>query len=438
MLPKKQMSLTRRELMRLSAAGGIGVCMSGWMDKLAAHASTQTSSRPKSCILLWLDGGPSHHDTFDMKPDAPDNIRGEYRPIQTSAPGIQITEKLPRVARVMHHASVIRSMSTSEGAHPRARVYLHTGYRLGASGLRYPTMGSLVSNERDFAENGMPNFVVTGMHLNPANHSYVSSPGYLGPRHQPLIIADPDRGVENLQPSTEQAEFNTRLSVLEELAGGFQRTNPSDAGAAQRTMYQRAVQLMRSPQSRAFDLSEEPDRTRERYGDFTFGKGCLLARRLIEVGVPFVEVYHCPTPGGFDNHTTQRTQEVKNLALPQLDIAMSALIEDLSLRGLLDNTLVIAMGEFGRTPRVKNGGGRDHYPRAWSTVMFGGGVPGGRVIGRTDSRGATVEERPVSAVDFMATVCTILGVDYTRHNYAGPRPVRIVDNGANPIQELLG
>jgi hypothetical protein len=435
----QERGLSRREVLRLAAAGVGGVCASGFMDRLATHAAQQAAhgTQHKSCILLWMDGGPSHMDTFDMKPDASDAFRGEYQPIQSSVPGLQITAALPRIAPLMRHAAVIRGMSTGEAEHGRARVYMHTGYRPGSGGLRYPSMGSIVSASRGPAESGMPNFVVTGMHLNPANHSYVSSPGYLGPRHQPLIISELDRGVENLHSVLSATEHGDRLSVLDELSQGFLRTNPSEPAQAQRTVYQRAVELMRSERARAFDLSQEPVPTRAAYGDSVFGRGCLLARRLVEVGVPFVEVYHSPTIGGWDTHTPQRAAEVKNLALPQLDRGMSALINDLHQRGLLESTLVIWMGEFGRTPRVKPGGGRDHYARAWSTVLFGGGIRGGQIIGRTDSQGTVVQDRPVSAIDFMATICQILGVDPNRNYQAGPRPVRIVDRGANPIRELL-
>lgn len=438
---KHDILATRREWLKLSAAGVLGISASGWLDRLAAHAAEQSASagvNHKKCILVWLDGGPSHHDTFDMKPEAPDNIRGEFRPVSTSVPALQVSESLDRLAPFMNRAAVIRGMSTGEGEHSRARIFMHTGYRAGSGGLRYPTLGSIVSNEREASITGMPNFVVTGMHLNPANHSYVSSPGYLGPRHQPLIVADQDRGVENLRSTATETEQAARLSLLDDLTQGFLRTNPSDAAAAQRTAYQRAIQLMRSQQARAFDLTLEPAAVRDRYGNHAFGKGCLLARRLVEAGVPFVEVYHSPTPGGWDSHTPQRAGEVKNIAMPQLNQALPCLLSDLQERGLLDETLVICMGEFGRTPNVKPGGGRDHYPRAWTTVLFGGGVGRGQVIGRTDSRGATVEDRPVTGIDFMATICGILGIDPNKNNYAGPRPVRVVDRGANPISELLG
>jgi hypothetical protein len=431
------MELSRREMMKLAAAGGVGVSMSGWMQPLASLGA-ERMGKHKSCILLWMDGAPSHHDTFDMKPDAPADIRGMYRPIQSSVPGLQITEMLPRLAPLMHHAAVLRGMSTGEADHGRGRIYMHTGYRLGQGGLRYPSLGSLISAERGMSEDGMPNFVVTGMHLNPANFAYVSSPGYLGPRHQPLIVADLNKGVENLAPVADAADFSDRLSVLEQMAQGFQRVHPAAAAASHRTVYQRAVQLMRSDKARAFNIQQEPERVRAAYGPSAFGQGCLLARRLIEVGVPFVEVYHAPTPGGWDIHTKQRVEEVRTLAFPHLDRALPALLMDLQSRGMLDDTLVVWMGEFGRTPKVNGQGGRDHFARAWTSVLFGGGVRGGQIIGRTDPTGGTVVERPISALDFLATICTILGLSPDHeHIVAGNRPVRVVDKGYNLIREVL-
>lgn len=427
--------MMRREALKLATAGGLGVSLSGWLAPLAAYAQ-QAGRTHKRCILLWMDGGPSHHDTFDMKPDAVDAIRGIYRPIQTSVAGLQITEMLPRVAPLMHHAAVLRGMTTGEADHGRARIYMHTGYRLGQGGLRYPGLGSLVSAQRGPSSDGMPNFVVTGMHLNPANFAYVASPGYLGPRHQPLIVADQNRGVENLAPLA--SDLDDRLGVLEQMAQGFERNNPNAAAQAHRTVYQRALQLMRSEKARAFELNREPERLRSAYGQCAFGQGCLLARRLIEVGVPFVEVYHAPTPGGWDVHTPQRVEEVRTLALPQLDRGLSALLTDLESRGLLQETLVIWMGEFGRTPRLNNGGGRDHYARAWTSVLFGSGIRGGQIIGRTDPTGATVADRPITALDFMATICTLLGLDPDHQHMAGDRPVRVVDRGFTPIRELVG
>jgi len=429
---------SRREMLKLSTCGVGAFAASGWMNLLAAHAASETKkARKKACILLWMDGGPSHHDTFDMKPDAPADIRGEYKPIDTSVPGLQITEKLPTLAKQMHHAAILRGMSTGEAEHGRARLYLHTGYKQGAAGLNYPTIGSMITAAAGHAQGEMPNFVVTGMHLNPANWSYVSSPGHLGPRHTPLIVADPKGGVPNLKATAEAADMTERLNALNQLSKGFLREYPTPAANAQTTVYQRALQLMRSDKSKSFDLSQEKESVRQAYGDHSFGQGCLLARRLVEAGVPFIEVYHSPTAGGWDNHNAQRTNELKTLALPQLDQGMSALISDLHDRGMLESTLVIWMGEFGRTPKVKPDGGRDHYGRAWTTMLMGGGVKGGQIIGKTDKTGGTVEERPISAVDFMATVCHILDVDATTQFKIGERPVRMIDKGANPVKEVM-
>ncbi len=430
-------AITRREWLQMTTLGLGAASASGWMNALAAQASQQPQRRHKSCILLWMDGGPSHHDTFDMKPDAPAEYRGFYQPIATSVPGLQITEMFPRVAGLMHHGAILRGMTTAESEHGRARIYLHTGYRQGTGGLRYPTMGSMMTSAAVETPSEMPNFVVTGQHLNPANWSYVSSPGHLGPRHAPLIVSDLNAGIPNLRSPASASEVQDRLSLAEQMAQSFMRDYPDQAASAHRTMVQRSLQLMRSDKCRAFDLSLEPAAVRDRYGRFTFGQGCLLARRLVEVGVPFIEVYHAPTAGGWDNHTAERTREVRELAMPQLDQGMSALLTDLHDRGLLDDTLVIWMGEFGRTPRVKPDGGRDHYARAWSTVLFGGGIRGGQVVGRTDRLGAIVEERPISAIDFMATVCRVLGVDDERTYHVGERPVRMIDRGANPVRELF-
>lgn len=416
--------LSRREFCQLAAAGISGLSASGWLDILALRAA-ESKHKHKACILLWMDGGPSHKDTFDMKPGT--RHAGEFKPIPTSVPGIQISEHFPKLAKLMHHVAILRGMSTGEGAHARARYYLHTGYREGLGGVVHPSVGSVVSKELGNPDFPLPNFVAIGARTYGA--------GYLGPRHEPLIVNDPTRGVENLQALVSAERFSDRVSLLEELEQGFYRTYRSPAAQAHHTMYARAVELMRSKEAKAFDLSQESASVRQRYGNTRFGDGCLLARRLVEVGVKFVEV----TLGGWDTHANNFPR-VKELS-QQVDPALSALIEDLHARGLLDSTLVIWMGEFGRTPNINNRGpqpGRDHWPRAWSTLLIGGGIKGGQVIGKTDAEGATVIERPISALDFLATVCSVLGIDYTKQ-YITPRgrPIRIVDRGANPIKELL-
>jgi hypothetical protein len=417
--------LHRRDLLKLTAAGVAGVSLSGWLGVLAGRAAT-AGAKHKRCILLWMDGGPSHKDTFDLKPGSTD--AGEFRPMQTSVPGIEISEHFPKLARHMGDVAVVRGMSTGEGAHGRARYYLHTGYREGQGGVVHPSLGSIVSAELGSERSPLPNFVAI------SNAAFGS--GFLGPKHQPLIVNNPDRGVEFLKPLVEQREFDGRVGLLQEMEQAFNREYKADAGIAHRTTYGRAVELMKSREARAFDLSLEPTSSRNIYGEGKFSEGCLLARRLVETGVSFVEV----TLGGWDTHE-DNFDRVKNLS-KQVDAGMSALLADLKQRGLLDSTLVIWMGEFGRTPRINQRGakpGRDHYPRAWSLLMAGGGIKGGQVVGKTDKEGGTVSERQISALDILATVCKTLGIDANKQNLTPTgRPIRIVDKGAEVVKELLG
>ncbi|HZY90825.1 MAG TPA: DUF1501 domain-containing protein [Gemmataceae bacterium] len=415
--------LSRRDALKLAAAGVTGVSLSGWLGVLAGRAAA-TQAKHKACILLWMDGGPSHKDTFDMKPGTAN--AGEFQPIPTAVPGLQISEHFPKLAKLMNHAAVVRGMSTGEGAHGRAKYYLHTGYKEGQGGLTYPSLGAIVSAELGRPQFPLPNFVSVG------NRSF--GPGFLGARHQPLIVTDPARGVENLKSPAAADHFRGRVGLLEEMEQAFFREHKAGAATDHRTTYHRAMTLMKSREAKAFDLALEPAASRAAYGKSRFGDGCLLARRLVEAGVSFVEV----TLGGWDTHQNN-FERVKTLS-QQADPAMSALIADLRQRGMLDSTLVLWMGEFGRTPKINARGakpGRDHYPRAWSAVLAGGGVKGGQVVGKTDKEGATVVERPTSALDFMATVCRLLGIDYNKQNIANSRPIRIVDKGAKPLTELL-
>jgi len=416
--------LSRRDALKLTAAGVTGLSLSGWFNVMARGAAAQPK-KTKQCILLWMDGGPSHKDTFDLKPGTKDG--GPYKEIETSVPGIKISEHFPQFAQLMQHAAILRSMSTAEGAHGRAKYNLHTGYREGQGGVVYPSIGSLVAKELPNDGLALPNFVSIG------NRTYGS--GFLGTKYQPLVVNDPNRGVENLKPLVSGGDFDGRVDLLDQMEKAFHRDYQAGAATAHRTTYQRAVNLMKSREARAFDITQEPAAARKAYGGGRFGDGCLLARRLIETGVSFVEV----ALGGWDTHQNN-FERVKTLSA-QVDPAMSALIKDLKDRGLLDTTLVIWMGEFGRTPRINARGaqpGRDHYPRAWSAVIAGGGIKGGQVVGKTDKEGATVEERKINAMDFLATVCTVLGINYTKQNTTpSNRPVRIVDKAANVVKEVI-
>ncbi|OAI45063.1 hypothetical protein AYO44_13145 [Planctomycetaceae bacterium SCGC AG-212-F19] len=411
-----QEHLSRRELLQLSAAGVLGTSVSGWFDTLAGHAAEaakQDGAKHKSCILLWMNGGPAQSHTFDLKDGS------EYKAIDTSVSGIKISEYLPNLAKQMEHCSILRSMSTGEGSHGRARYLMHTGYRQGFGGATYPSMGSIVAEELGDPDFELPNFVSVGGTL---------GAGYLGPRYSPLIVGDPSRGVENLRPATDLAELDERAKLLDEINSGFLEKYQQTPIEASQKGYQRAVALMHSSKSKAFNIDEEPSEVRTKYGSGTFGRGCLLARRLVEVGVPFVEV----SLGGWDTHGGAATP-VKRLS-EQIDAPWAALLADLKDRGLLANTLVIWMGEFGRSP----GKGTNHYPRAWSTVFAGAGIKAGQVIGATDKGGGSVAERPINTKDFMATVCKALGIDYNKQIVArNSRPFRIVDKDAKPVELLF-
>ena len=332
-------------LLQLSAAGALSLPASGWFDRLAAHAAA-TGAKPKSCILLFMFGGPSHIDTFDPKPENPSS---QIKPIATSVPGIQVGEFLPKVAGQMKELALLRGMSTSEGSHGRARYYMHTGYREGVGGVVHPSLGAITSRCLGQPEDELPNFFSLG------GQSFGA--GYAGPLHAPVEIADPARGVENLKPADDSLPaFDKRAGLLDELEQGFVERVQAPMAAAHRATYERAARLMHSSKAKAFDISQEPAAVRDAYGRTKFGEGCLLARRLVEHGVSFVEV----TLGNWDTHRDNATG-IRSLC-DVLDPAMAALLADLKQRGLLDTTLVIWMGEFGRTPHVGKQGGRDHYP----------------------------------------------------------------------------
>jgi hypothetical protein len=427
MFSERLTELSRRKFLQLTAAGVGAASMSGWLEVLAARASgapAPAARKAKSCILLWMDGGPSHKDTFDLKPGS--KGAGEFKPIKTAAPGIEISEHLPKIAKVMNHGVVVRGMSTPEGAHPRAKYNLHTGYREGQGGLVYPSLGAIVAAETGNPEASVPGFVSIG------NRSYGA--GFLGPKYQPLLVQDPARGVEDLKAMVGDSQFDRRVSLLTEMEKAFHGEYRAGAVTDHKTTYERAVRLMHSKEAKAFDLSLEPTADKAKYGSGRFAGGVLMARRLVEVGVPFVEV----SLGGWDTHQ-DNFDRVKSLS-GQIDTPVAALVEDLKARGLLDTTLVIWMGEFGRTPNINARGakpGRDHYPRAWSLAMFGGGVKGGRVVGKTDADGAAVVDQKTGTADFLATVCELMGIDHTKKNETSTgRPVSIVDK-PKPFTSLI-
>jgi uncharacterized protein (DUF1501 family) len=406
-------------------AGGLGAALSAavprWQLRAAQQASAaekkshgQTSSS-KSCILLWMNGGPSHIDTFDPKPGT--KTGGEFKAIDTRIAGVQFSEHLPRVAEQADKLAVIRSMTAKEGNHDRAVYLMHTGYAPSTT-LQHPSLGAWVSHELGDELAELPNFVsIRGASV---------GSGFLGVQHGPFSIQKPAEGVRNLPlaKDVDPARFSRRLAALAALQDDFRAKTGRQEIAGHDVVYQKAVRLMRSPLAKAFDLKDEPQETQKKYGDSDFGRGCLMARRLVEAGVKFIEV----TLDGWDTHLDNFTR-VGSLCR-DLDPGMSALLADLSERNLLDDTLVIWMGEFGRTPVINPAHGRDHYPAAWSAVLAGGGSRAGIAYGSTDAAGANVERDPVTVPDLFATIATLVGMD-PKHEEMSPvgRPIAISDGG---------
>jgi uncharacterized protein (DUF1501 family) len=442
--------LSRRQMLSLAAAGVVSFSTSGWIEAMAADAAAHPKRR-KSCILLWMTGGPSQIDTFDPKPGHAHG--GEYKAIETSVPGITVSEHLPKLARQMKDIAIIRSMSTKEGDHGRATFNMRTGYQQTGP-IRYPTLGSLVAKElgRDDAE--LPNFVSIApfRSFNPG----AFGPGFLGPQYAPLVVGE-RAGAEgqgatdarnltfkvedlNLPAGIDNPRADARLGLLGAMRNDFLSSHPGGGPVSHQDAYLRAVRLMHSAAAKAFDLEDEPAAVRDAYGRTAFGQGCLLARRLVERGVPFVEVSLSSSEGGmaagWDTHQ-QNFEAVKKLS-EVLDPAWATLMNDLRSHGLLESTLIVWMGEFGRTPKINAQAGRDHFPAAWTTVLAGGGIKGGQVIGSTGADGMEAKDRPVLVPDFLATVCKGLGVDPMGQNDSGiGRPIRIVDPKAKPIGEAL-
>jgi hypothetical protein len=440
--------LSRRDWLRLTAAGVVSYSVSGWLKTLADDVARHPQRR-RSCILLWMNGGPSQMDTFDLKPGTA--IGGPYKEIQTSAPGLKISEHLPKIAKFGDRMAIIRSMSTKEGDHERATFYLRTGY-LPQGPIQYPPIGALVSKEIGRDDAPLPNFVsIAPFQFFRAN---ASGSGFLGPKYAPLIVGDstprpnqPGQNVDealkvqdvDLAKHISRARADARIELLQGLEKDFLESRPGVAAQSHLAAYERAVRLMRTEAAKAFNLEEEKAALRDAYGRNLFGQGCLLARRLVERGVPFVEVTMGGVNGGafgWDTHQNNfdRVKELSGV----LDAAWGTLMTDLKERGLLDSTLIVWMGEFGRTPQINQSNGRDHFPNAWSTVLAGGGIKGGAAVGKTSRDGSNVEERKITVQDFLATICEALGVDPMKQNQSNiGRPIRIVDKSAEVIKEII-
>ncbi len=413
----------RRHFLRQMSALGLGAGAIPWTEVLSASAD-DLRSRGKACILLWMQGGPSQFETFSPKPDHANG--GETKAIGTSVPGIQISETMPYCAKAMQDLAIIRSMTSKEGNHQRATYLLHHGY-LPMGSVKFPNLGANVGQQIGEASNQLPSYVRIGGRLANAGGG-----GFLGVQYDPLVLRTATRPPDNTLLRTAAERHQRRLHLLGTLENSFAKGAGQQIVADHRKMVEQASDMILSPQMKAFDLESEPQQLRTSYGKGDFASGCLLARRLVEQGVTFVEV----VSNGWDTHQDnfQRSSELT----AQVDQPMAALIADLKQRGMLENTLVVWMGEFGRSPRINPQAGRDHFPRAFNVALAGGGVRGGQVVGETNSAGTEVSERPVTVNDLFRTIYHTLGIDADQENLSRiGRPIKLVDGG-EVVHELLG
>lgn len=402
--------------------GGIAVSSAGidFTNSILANAADM-KKRSRSVILLWMGGGPSTIDLWDLKPGT--STGGPFKPINTSADGMQICEHLPLLSKQMHHMSIVRSMSTREADHMRGRYYMHTGY-VPSPNVDHPSYGSVISHEllTDSLDLEIPAFVSVG---GPS-----VGPGFLGATYAPFIV-DSNGNIRDLNGGIDHVRMMDRLKMLETIENNFINQRQGVA-VDHKKVVEKTIKLMTSKQMDAFKVAKESQEIREKYGNTGFGRGCLMARRLVEVGVPFIEV----DLGGWDNHANIFTT-LENQKLPEMDKAMSALISDLADRGLLDSTSIVWMGEFGRTPNINGNTGRDHWARSWSVVVGGGGFKRGIVVGETNSDGKEVVSEPYTSQDLMASVLKSVGISLeTTFTAKNGRPMKIANNG-KVIKELF-
>ncbi len=426
--------VNRREFLRIGSLSAFGLGVADALRRRTAAADDGL----RNCILIWLDGGPSHLDTFDLKPDAPAEVRGDFSPAASDVPGIQICEHFHRLATMMHRVCLVRSMTSPLGEHNLGSHYMLTGYQPSPV-IEYPSYGSVAAACRGDA-GVLPAYVAV-----PSFNAHAAN-GYLSGSMRPFAVGgDPSKPDFRVKDLDAPAGFDAaRLDRRRQFLADFDRLSAQvEEGAFRQTrdaQFEQAYRLIASPAAkRAFNVGEERPAVRQRYGMSRIGQSCLLARRLIEAGCPFVTV----TDNGWDTHG-QIYRELKEGyvggyagKIPLLDAALSTLLDELAASGLLDETLVIVMGEFGRTPKLNTAAGRDHWPRAFSVLLAGGSVRGGQVVGSSDARGENAADRPVSPTDLARTIYTLLGIDPDREfQTADGRPVR-VSPGGQVIRECL-
>lgn len=439
---------SRREMLRRTVAAVAGAGMSGWFPGFAQTFADQVGARSRHCVLLWMSGGPSQIDTWDLKPGHENG--GEFKETQTASPGLRFSEHFPRLATMSNQLAVIRSLNTAEGDHGRGTYLMRTGH-VPMGPVNYPSIGATLGKQLGRDDLGLPNFVSIGPYRVFNQEAFGS--GFLGPRFGPLIVgatdlssintgnaeqAFPNLQVDAIEPPSRLASerVEKRLSLLDRLQQEFLATHGDGPIESHRTVYRGAVNLMRSDAAQAFDLSQESDTVRESYGRSVFGQGCLMARRLIERGVAFIEVSLGTSSGGvgWDTHS-DNFNAVRTLST-ELDVAWSTLMTELQQRGLLESTTILCMGEFGRTPQINRNSGRDHFPAAWSCVLAGGGIAGGGAYGKTSDDGMQVVDEEVGAHDIQATLCSALGIEPNRLQLtADGRPIAISEG--TPIKAVL-
>jgi len=432
--------ITRRDFLQIGLGGTMGM---GLCDLLRLQANTQGKNQKGSktkCILVWLDGGPSHYETFDPKPDAPSDIRGEFKSIPTSVPGVHFSEVVPNLAKVMDKSTIIRSICHKDPNHGGGNHYMMTGaptpvpVACGAFVTFHPSYGSMISYERGI-QGGLPAY------MSLPRMSRSGGPNFLGGQHAPFVIGGDPNGESFrvrdvvLPKSISESRAKNRRELREQLDRLKRIQDPlaADPTITFDQFYEQGVDLVTSPQAQsAFDIHQESDAIRDQYGRNDLGQRLLMARRLTEVGVSFVTVYY----GGWDNHTNLFSR-FKGSFMSKLDQGLASLIKDLHDRGSAENTMVICLGEFGRTPKINKDAGRDHWPHAMSVLMSGAGIPGGQIVGATDARGFYASDKVYSPEDFAASLYTKMGIDPTQTLYQSTgRPIRLV-NGGSPIKELF-
>ncbi len=413
----------RRHFMRHIATSAATIPTMQFISHLRANAD-EVKKKNKAAILMWMGGGPPTIDIWDLKPGSKNG--GEFQPIDTAAPGVKISEHMPKTAQVMDKLSLVRSMSTREADHGRGRYYMHTGYVPNPT-IVHPTFGSVVSNELGTKRENLeiPAFVSIGGNS--------GSPGFMGMRHAPFVVNADGRIRNASMGDVSRDRLRQRLGMLGVIEDNFIQSNRGDSPQAHKDIYQGAVNLMTSRQMEAFQVNKEPAEMVEKYGANNFGRGLLMARRLVETGVPFVEV----NLGGWDLHNNV-FNTLRDQRLPVLDTGIAALTDDLTQRGMIDDVVLIWMGEFGRTPRINGGVGRDHWAASWSVMLGGGGLNNGQAVGQTDRDGVSVVGKSYLPGDIWATVAYALGIPMdTVFTSKRGRPMKIA-NGGTPIKELVG